>query len=430
MKKILTVLMAAALVFAFAMPAAASDLKVSGSFYATGYYEDNNSLGATGPSHALVWQRLRMQPEWQIEEGLKVVARFDALDRRWGEADTSVAGSDDNVDFDLAWVDFNTGIGNFKVGYQSLGLWGTSFADNNWFGGKVAYSTAFGPLAVFVGWEKYTENDIVNPTQADSDKDYYSVAAIYQWEGGQFGATVKYTNDAVNSGATADPDTGYKEKSYLIAPYLKATFGPVAVEAEFNYLMGDVVKYELSSSTRVDQSLEGLSYYVKGTVNLGPAYVGAQYAYVQGDDQTTSDSEAGQNAGSGYNPFLILYSDDCTTWMGNRGTGNAATDYTDNILTNGYLYQVFGGVTPTEKLSIWAGFGGATADQATTANATYLNDDIGYEFDVTATYKIYDNLSYMIGFGYLWTGDWWKVDDADAKVDDDYVLLHKLSVTF
>jgi hypothetical protein len=36
----------------------------------------------------------------------------------------------------------------------------------------------------------------------------------------------------------------------------------------------------------------------------------------------------------------------------------------------------------------------------------------------------------MVGFGYLWTGDYFKGDDATAEIDDDYLIINKLTLTF
>jgi len=52
------------------------------------------------------------------------------------------------------------------------------------------------------------------------------------------------------------------------------------------------------------------------------------------------------------------------------------------------------------------------------------------EFDVKATYKIYDNLSYMVGAGYLWAGDYFKGVGGTTKVDNDYLLLNQLTLSF
>jgi len=56
------------------------------------------------------------------------------------------------------------------------------------------------------------------------------------------------------------------------------------------------------------------------------------------------------------------------------------------------------------------------------------------EFDLTASYKIYDNLQYMVGFGYFWTGDYYKgytaVGGQEPALANDYLLMHKLTLTF
>jgi hypothetical protein len=59
-----------------------------------------------------------------------------------------------------------------------------------------------------------------------------------------------------------------------------------------------------------------------------------------------------------------------------------------------------------------------------------MEEPYGSEFDLTATYKIYDNLQYMVGFGYLWAGDYWKSSASDNTVDDDYIVLNQLTLKF
>jgi hypothetical protein len=36
----------------------------------------------------------------------------------------------------------------------------------------------------------------------------------------------------------------------------------------------------------------------------------------------------------------------------------------------------------------------------------------------------------MLGIGYLFTGDYYKGKVADNKVNDDYMLINKLTLTF
>jgi hypothetical protein len=78
-------------------------------------------------------------------------------------------------------------------------------------------------------------------------------------------------------------------------------------------------------------------------------------------------------------------------------------------------------------LRLEAGYGMAKADQTP---AGFVNDDYGSELDIIATYRIYDNLTYMIGFGYWWVGDYFKGASSANVIDDDYLLTHKLTLTF
>lgn len=36
----------------------------------------------------------------------------------------------------------------------------------------------------------------------------------------------------------------------------------------------------------------------------------------------------------------------------------------------------------------------------------------------------------MIGAAYLWAGDYFKGTDTGYKIDDNYLLMHKLTLTF
>ena len=86
MKKLLIGFLAVGLIMGFAMTASAQpNIKASGTYYVYGSYADNQSLTKdTGQSRANVAQRLRMQFEIQIQEGLKLTTRFDAMERVWG----------------------------------------------------------------------------------------------------------------------------------------------------------------------------------------------------------------------------------------------------------------------------------------------------------------------------------------------------------
>jgi hypothetical protein len=108
-----------------------------------------------------------------------------------------------------------------------------------------------------------------------------------------------------------------------------------------------------------------------------------------------------------------------------NGTLNTPSlQFMDNVL----FFQGYGGVKPIDKLDIMVALAYARADQTPTRG--YVSDVYGWEADLTATYKIYDNLSYMVGFGYLFTGDYFKGQTASANLTNDYMVMHKLTLTF
>ena len=90
MKKLLIGFLAVGLIMSFAMTASAQpNIKASGQLYMLGAYSDNQKVINDGPSRANIANRMRIQFEIQMQEGLKLTTRFDALERAWGEQQRS-----------------------------------------------------------------------------------------------------------------------------------------------------------------------------------------------------------------------------------------------------------------------------------------------------------------------------------------------------
>jgi hypothetical protein len=171
-----------------------------------------------------------------------------------------------------------------------------------------------------------------------------------------------------------------------------------------------------------DLDKNGGAAYLYAKANLGPAYVGAQVGWSQGDNDAADDEDnVGWGGGTDWNPALILMNDDLNTWKaGGVNTGNSSK-------TNILLYQIFGGFDPMPKLNMQLALTYAQADKAPTG---FVSKKMGWELDATATYKLYDNLSYMVGAGYLWTDDYFKGTSSANVIGNDYLLLNKLSLSF
>jgi hypothetical protein len=229
-------------------------------------------------------------------------------------------------------------------------------------------------------------------------------------------------------------------------PYFKQTFGPVYLEGEAYWGTGQYMNFDNAAQAQ-QMSLNTAGVSVHAKVDFKPVYFGGRFIYMMGDDPTTYDKKegsiaAGLVAGQAFLPCLMLFNDSFYTATGTgytgRATANTATavgatagtfstptlQFMDNVL----FFQGYGGVKPIDKLDIMVALAYARADQTPLRN--YLSDVYGWEADVTATYKIYDNLSYMVGFGYLFTGDYFKGTDPTAKISNDYIVMHKLTLTF
>jgi hypothetical protein len=156
--------------------------------------------------------------------------------------------------------------------------------------------------------------------------------------------------------------------------------------------------------------------------------VGGTFAYLQGDnnpaDNKVNDYVSG---GIDWNPTLIMFNNETVNyWIGGiPGNDNTVIG---GPMKNAWFYQGRIGVKPTPKFDAMMSVSYANADK----KAGISNRSYGWEVDLTGTYKITNNLSYMLGAGYLFTGDYYKGynEYADAQVEDNFILINKLTLNF
>ncbi len=447
MKRFLIGLLAVGLIVALSMPALAVDVKITGMSEVAGYWESNRAMAGSDEKAMKYWTTFtRIEPVFKVAEGLSLVTRFEGMERVAGlnavQAEaangTRNPAAEQGIALKRAYISAMLFGGKWDVGYMSGGPWGTEFLDYDVDVFRVKATYVAGPITILALLEKGTENSLGTPTYSSSDYDKYALAAIYKWSSGQVGYLQYYLpNNTYENSSSA-----YRRVSYLGSPYFKANFGPVYVEGEIDYLWGKKYDYIDPASSGNNVDYKSFSYYLKGKYTMGPAYIGLQLARVAGDDpQTTDKDEAAlqSSASTGYSPWqpvLVLWND----WTGrfsakNYGTNVGTTVGTGGIPTNVLLYQVFGGFKPMAKLSLDAAFTMMTADQTPTSTGLptgtkYVSDKYGNEFDIFATYKLYDNLAYTVAFGYLWAGDYWKGTSDTNLVGNDWLLMHKLTLKF
>ncbi len=456
MKRFWLVLLSLGLVMAFSASAFAGEVKFSGSMDVGGMYIDKinvikRATGDDGPNTSFYFQRLRVQGEFIASPGVSVITRADIMERILGGA-RSAAGTavntgdgstyrneQENIGFDLAYIRAATPIGLISAGYIPFGTWGTIFNNSGSPKAVPGVNLAI-PMGNFtaLGWIfKVSDNSnsaVAAATAADVDYDLYLAGAVYRAKGIEAGVLAGYKRSA----AVTKQALAYTSDGYLVVPYFKATFGPVYLEGELSTGAGKAKRFEkISDGADVDSN--PLAFYLNGTVNLGPAYVGATFAYWAGDDPawTTKTKYEALNLGSEWSPTLIMWNRERAYWFGTlAGSGTAVANGAGTTNNNGfslsfqnaYFWQVRGGVKPTDKLDIMMSLSKSDADQNPAAG--WISKDMGWEVDVTATYKITNNLSYMLGAGYLMTGDYFKGTSSANEIRNDYLVTNKLSLTF
>lgn len=447
MKRFWFVLLSLGLVMAFSTSAFAVDVKFSGSYFAAGMYVNKTTLNdkataAEGPSTAFFYQRLQLTTDFVVSPGLSLMTRVNIMQRAWGAArtdpgvadvktyGTSATGAEnENIGFDKVLLTYASPIGLFIIGTQPNDLsWGPVFNDG-WgaAAGSIQYVLPLGKVTVGggyfkVGEESYTSmNTLV--TQSDKDTEKYFIFGIYgdkNIEAGLLGLFLRSAGARSSNEATSNV-----MKLFFISPYVKATLGPVKVQAVVDYYFGKAV--EMDSVVGRDVDISSLCGWVDALATFGPVYVGGTFAYAQGQGSDATKVNTLATGGLAWSPTLIMWNQDRASWFGNLGTDAGAFGA---AMTNAFFYQVRGGVKPTDTLDIGASVTMAQADQLNGALAGYVSKDYGYEIDVTGTYKITNNLSYMLGFGYLFTGDYFKGTSSSNKVNNDFLVTNKLTLTF
>lgn len=484
MKRFFVVLLSLGLLAVLSSPVFAANAKFSGEFFLQGWYNKNASLidkdYAAFPadpvygqrnlrgSSAFYTQRLRMNVDFQVAKGLMLYTGFTALDRKWMGARTStdpnagslVRSSDieaENIAWETAYAQFFTPIGLFIIGNTVAGQFGTPFNDYiGWDNPVLVYYLAKGPWNLALSMKKSQDGQTADtygpPTGTpigagtDFDTDSYTLQFQYRWSTG--GAGFQFTESVSNKASTI-----YKVEQPFSIAYVRNQFGRVFVEDEVLwYWGGKYLEYQIPGMTDVKNGL-GLSNYFNINVDLAPAKLGLMFVYSAGDDPTTGDKkEGGYHTALGndrsFNPCLILFNEDYVRWFstGNRGSrsatanngvilGNAGGITAANPKGNGlgthfdnvYFYQVYGNFKLSPKLDLSASVTYAYADEKPIG---FISKKYGYEADMTLKYKIYDNLEYMLGAAYFWTGDYFKGTDPNVKLADNYLITHKLTLAF
>lgn len=476
MKRFWLVLLSLGLIIAFNISVYAADAKFAGEFFLQGWYNKNASLldkdagGSNRGSSAFYTERLRVGIDFEVAKGLKLGTRFDALDRKWMAARTSDVTSTpdsatvgnkigttysekENIGFEIAYVQFFTPIGLFTVGDTISGQFGTPFNDYVGFHNPIiAYTIMKGPWIITPSYKKSQDGADYPAGTAigggtDFDTDTYTLQVQNRWSTGSAGGQFSWVRKRTGS-PNSETDIPFG------VLFFRNQFGKIFVEDEAMIVFGMADFTKWSGALKTAYGLTdvendwSISNYFNINVDLAPAKIGFMFVYSPGDDPATLDKREGgyHNAlgnDKSFNPCLIMFNYDYVRWMGQLlGNQAALAGYNsiagtprtviqtglDTYFDNVWFYQIYGDFAVNPKLKISANFSYAYADEK--PSAAYVSKKYGYELDAMVRYKIYDNLEYMIGAAYLWTGDYFKGTSTATPIEDNYLLTHKLTLTF
>ena len=432
MKKLMTIGLAAAMMFAMAGQASATALETSGEIRARGWYVNNYIASGRGTD----WfdQRLRLNLVWPVAENVKVNVRADILEGFWGEnSETTVNSFDpatgkviptttgtpakpqiafDHVNMQFLWP--GTPL-TFTVGRQDVS-WGTGMyakSDNR---DRFKVVAKFAPeLSVIFAYDKSKEMFGAEGTNNLEDARAWTLAAAGAAAGWNYGVLTLYSIDETNP-------VGAKTRIGLDAT-ASGKAGPVDLKVEVAYVTG---KDELGVAGDVDVS--GIGAYVSAAMPAGPVTVTLEGAYAGGNDPTTKKNEGGFRFDYQSSFWsIILYNNlDYPGYLGSE-SGNAVTsDYANDFgVTNAMAAKASVAWVPMKGFTL---IGAAVYSQAiedVRVGTTLIKaDPLGIEFDVVAVYNITDNVYFLGGFGYLVAGDFF------GDVDDPMGVMGSLNVKF
>ncbi|HBI15770.1 MAG TPA: hypothetical protein DDY20_09705 [Desulfobulbaceae bacterium] len=436
MKKFLSTALALGLVAGLAATASALELKVTGKYVVDGYYIDQGNAAAGRPSYG-VWpfddsdadsdswyeHTFQMYPTLIINDkvSMKGDIRFIGRNNVWGSQDDLATADGGNFEMDKAWLEYTSPVGMWQIGRQPAGAWQYAFVNNATKGDRIKWNfPTMDKFKSYVFLEKQTEQDgywsDLGGAFGSDDKDYYEAAGGYEAEGVKAWLGLGWTNNNLLDYADVEQDTwrikGYGE--FVINP----TFSMLG---EFDYKFGEI-DYPVGN----DVDTSGLAAIVAGVGKFDALTATLGYFYMSGDNDASDDDMEAYDVANGtgwdFQPLYIMTGDATNVLNGYRGANIVGT----TVRTAGvHAVMLLADYAASQDLTLHGGVAyGMAADEP-----DGVDDSYGWEFDLGLAYKLYDNLTYELHFG------WWAVGDfaeLGGLMDTEDVLLlsHHLSMKF
>lgn len=411
MKKLLTVLLAAGLVFALTLPASAFDSEFGG-FWRTRAYTQKNFDGTDKGTQDLtkVDTRTRLFYTAIFSEDFKFVNRFE-FNNTWGDTTGGNIGTDGTTQFRIkhSYGNFNFGPVNLLLGLQPRVINRGFLFDDDYAGAAVTYkgesfSVPFIWLKAYEGGQGKDKNDY--------DVDYYVLNPSFTIGKSSLKPMLAYMYSK-NASAWSSTTGNKKLGVYFAGLDADVDFGMGSAWFTGIYEGGDA-----DLVTGASQDVQAYLLGLGGTVKFGAFDVHGRGFYATGENRDSKDKTEAFFVPRGQSYYWAEI-------MGlgiidNQASANSCGDKISNVIAA----SIGAGFQATDKLKFLFDVWWAKLDKRNTKD----QDQLGTEIDFRMTYSLMKNLNLDLIAAYLFAGD--ATTGGAANKKDPYELGAMMSFSF
>ncbi len=353
----------------------------------------------------------------------------------------------DGLEILEAWINYKPGNWGVKVGHMPLALGNKLFFDHTGSGDDaiVAY-TQMGNTHIAGLIIKFAEGlnprGLAGATHTDEIDGYVGLVTHKVSDALSLGAN--WTNLHIGQAVTAGTSG--------IANASAASFNNIGITIDgkaagftygldIEYQFGDMLT-DINGDNQLDDA-GGYALMGKIGMDMDGWKLGALIGYGSGDDNAR-DNDADQFVNfltdTRYQSTMVGYRQAIPT-LGAGGANLSAAvggNGRNTGLANMMLFQLSAATSTTcpltgkpVDLKFRANYMKLNEEAAATAAAGNPNDDLGFELEAFATWKLGGGLVYGVEAAYLWAGDAWATNaGAWNNEEDGFFLRHRLELKF
>lgn len=325
----------------------------------------------------------------------------------------------EKIGFDQAYINIQTPLGILDIGRTETESFGTFLGGDGQIDQQIRYTLPVNDLTILAIVGQRTEKNEQKPSiKRIHHTDAYSLAGIYKMPIGVSGVMLNY--DTYSSGKDLD------QKAFFINPYLNVNVAGCNVSGEARYQWGNIKD---GIAANPDTDISRFAANVELNMPLGPVLITTGYSFMGGDaDYHDGNADHQQSffmdeTGKNRDKIWILTGDKAVT----AEIFGVTDDFIKNARTYGSkLIYIGASMSPIENLDVGLLMASSRAEDVPSG----MKDHHGIEWDVSLSYRLFNNVSYDFIAAFLAAGDFWKELDPALNVENSFALYQQLKLKF